>query len=181
MGLLALMLLHESRRKARTNENGDIILLTEQNRQLWDRGLISAGQNLLDRAGRALENAGPYVLQAAISAEHARAARAEDTDWQQIVRCYDGLWRLDPSPVIELNRAVAVSMQSGPAAGLELVDAILARGELLDYHFAHAARADFCKRLGRKDDARTAYEAALALARQEPERRFITKQIQELE
>ena len=195
MGLLALMLLHESRRRARTNETGDIILLTDQDRQLWDRGLIAEGQELLTRAFglvdvgagdplkhvAVLDQPGPYTLQAAISAEHARAVRAEETDWEQILRCYDALWQLAPSPVIELNRAVAISMKMGPAAGLELVDAILARGELVDYHFAHAARADFCKKLGRKPEARIAYEAALALARQEPERRFISRQIKELE
>jgi len=171
VGLLALMLLQESRRRARTTPDGDIILLEDQNRSVWDAGLIAEGRALVARAP-----AGPYAVQAAIAAEHAAAA----TDWGRVAAHYDALFALNPSPVVELNRAVAVAMRDGPAAGLALVDGILARGELTDYHLAHAARADFLRRLGRTDEARSAYERALALARQEPERRFLLKRLNQL-
>jgi len=175
-GLLALMLLQESRRTARASSTGDIILLNDQDRSLWNRGQIAEGVGLVERA---LESRrfGPYTLQAAIAAVHAEAATAGETDWREIVGLYDALLRMEPSPVIELNRAVAVAMCDGPAAGLELVDTILARGELFDYHLAHAARADFCRRLGRNADARAAYERAIALARQAPERRFLESRL----
>jgi len=176
MGLLALMLLHESRRAARTSPAGDLILLDEQDRSLWDRELIAEGTALIERAlssGRA----GPYSLQAAISAVHAEAPSAAATDWAQIVALYDVLVQAEPSPVIELNRAVAVAMRDGPEAGLRLVDAILASGELAQYHLAHSARAELCRRLGRKAEARAAYQQALALVRQEPERRFLQRRL----
>jgi RNA polymerase sigma-70 factor, ECF subfamily len=178
-GLLALMLLHESRRAARTSPSGDLILLDEQDRSLWNRDQIAEGTRLVEQAlgsGRA----GTYAIQAAIAALHAEAPSAATTDWAEIVGLYDVLLRLDPSPVIELNRAVAVAMRDGPAAGLALVDAILERGDLRDYRLAHAARADLCRRLGRAADARTAYERALELARLEPERRFLERRIAEL-
>jgi RNA polymerase sigma-70 factor (ECF subfamily) len=171
-GLLALMLLQESRRAARASSTGDIVLLTDQDRSLWNREQIREGVALVERA-LGSRRFGPYTLQAAIAAVHAEAATADETDWREIVGLYDALLRMEPSPVIELNRAVAVAMRDGPGAGLELVDAILARGELADYHLAHAARADFCRRLGRNADARAAYRCAIALARQAPERRFL--------
>ena len=179
VGLLALMLLHESRRDARTSPDGDLILLENQDRSRWDRTSIAEGRRL---AGRALASqpVGPYAIQAGISAVHADAASADATDWGQIVVLYDLLGRATPSPVVELNRAVAVAMRDGPAVGLELVDAILARGELDDYHLAHAARADLCRRLGRADDAGESYQRALELAKQEPERRFLAKRLAEL-
>ncbi len=180
MGLLALMLLHDSRRTARANADGELILLDEQDRTLWDRAQIAEGLALVTQA-LASRRVGVYLLQAAISAVHAQAADAASTDWGQIVGLYDVLQRLVPSPVVALNRAVAVAMRDGPEAGLAEVDALLESGELRDYHLAHAARADFCRRLGRKDDARAAYHGALALARQEPERRFIEKRLRELE
>ena len=179
MGLLALMLLHESRRAARTSESGEVVLLPDQDRTRWDRGLIAEGTALVERAlssGRA----GPYAIQAAISAVHAEARTMDETDWGEIVGLYDVLRRNDPSPVIELNRAVAVAMRDGPAAGLALVDAILARGDLTDYRHAHAARADLCRRLGRTGDARASYQRALKLTRQEPERRFLERRLAEL-
>ncbi|HZR24189.1 MAG TPA: RNA polymerase sigma factor [Vicinamibacterales bacterium] len=179
MGLLALMLLHESRRAARTSDSGDVILLDEQDRSRWNRELIAEGTALVERA-LASGRGGPYAIQAAISALHADAATAAATDWTEIVALYDVLLRLDPSPVIELNRAVAVAMRDGPEAGLAIVDAILSRGELLDYRLAHAARADFLRRLGRRDDARAAYERALKLARLDPERRFFEKRMGDL-
>lgn len=179
MGLLALMLLHESRRLARSTPDGNIVLLEDQDRALWDRALIAEGLDLVERALRA-GPPGPYTLQAAIAAVHAQAPEAAATDWPQIVALYTLLAQVSPSPVVELNRAVAVAMVDGPAAGLELIDAILARGELTDYHLAHAARADLCRRLGRTDDARAAYTQALALARQEPERRFLARRLAEL-
>ena len=179
LGLLALMLLHESRRAARTSADGELVLLAHQDRALWDRGMIAEGQALVERAIRS-RRFGPYTLQAAVSAVHAEAATADATDWPQIVGLYDVLLRADPSPVAELNRAAAVAMRDGPAAGLGLIDAILARGELGDYHLAHSARADLLRRLGRGADAREAYQRALALARQEPERRFIERRIGEL-
>ena len=180
MGLLALMLLHDSRRTARANADGELILLDEQDRTLWDRAQIAEGLALVTQA-LASRRVGVYLLQAAISAVHAQAADAASTDWEQIVGLYDVLQRLVPSPVVALNRAVVVAMRDGPEAGLAEVDALLESGELRDYHLAHAARADFCRRLGRKDDARAAYHGALALARQEPERRFIEKRLRELE
>lgn len=176
MGLLALMLLHESRRAARTDADGDLVLLDDQDRSLWNRTLIEEGIALTRRA-LAARRVGPYTLQAAISAVHAEATEAASTDWSQIVGLYDLLLRIEPSPVIELNRAVAVAMRDGPDAGLALVDTLLARGDLQDYRLAHAARADFCRRLGRQTEARAAYERALLLTRLEPERRFIERRI----
>jgi len=177
--LLALMLLHESRRAARTSASGDLILLDEQDRSRWDRTLIAEGTALVERCLRA-RPVGPYAVQAAIAAVHAEAASPQDTDWAQIVGLYDVLLRIEPSPVVALNRAVAVAMRDGPAAGLDLVDALLAGGELADYRLAHAARADLCRRLGRRDEARVAYERALALTRQLPERRFLERRLAEL-
>ena len=179
MGLLALMLLHESRRPARTSASGELIVLDEQDRSLWDAGLIIEGCALIEQA-LSMGRFGPYCLQAAIAAVHAEASTAEQTDWPQIVGLYDVLLRVVPSPVIELNRAAAISQRDGPLAGLTLVDAILARGELLDYHLAHSARAEFCRQLGRKQEAREAWERALELTRQEPERRFIEARLQAL-
>ena len=178
-GLLALMLLQESRRAARTSPEGELVLLSDQDRSLWNRSQITEGIALVERALSA-QRAGPYALQAAIAAVHAEAATAGDTDWAEIVGLYDLLLAATPSPVIELNRAVAVMMRDGPAVGLALIDALLARGELADYHLAHSARADFCRRLGRKDDARASYRRALELARQEPERRFLQRRLAEL-
>jgi len=180
MGLLALMLLHESRRQARASAAGEIILLDRQDRSRWDRSLIAEGIALVERALTS-RRFGPYTLQAAIGAVHAEAPDAAATDWAQIVALYDLLIRAAPSPIIELNRAVAVAMRDGPAAGLTLVDAILARGELADYHLIHATRADFCRRLGQAVDARASYERALALTKQEPERRFLEQRLAELE
>jgi len=179
LGLLALMLLQESRRRARATPDGDIILLEDQDRILWDAGLIAEGRALVGRALGSLQF-GPYTVQAAIAAEHAGAADAAATDWRRIVSLYDVLAAVNPSPVVELNRAVAVAMRDGPDAGLARIDAILARGELDAYHLAHAARADLLRRLGRRDDARAAYERALSLARQEPERRFLSKRLSQL-
>jgi RNA polymerase sigma-70 factor (ECF subfamily) len=177
MGVLALMLLQESRRAARTTAAGDLILLEEQDRALWNRGLITEGVGLVERA-LATRRFGPYTMQAAIAAVHAEAPDAAATDWAQIVALYDVLLRFDASPVVELNRAVAVAMRDGPAAGLPLVDALVK--ELDGYHLAHAARADLCRRLGRAKEARQSYERALKLARQEPERRFLERRIAEL-
>jgi RNA polymerase sigma-70 factor (ECF subfamily) len=179
MGLFALMLLQESRRAARTTTAGDLVLLEEQDRGRWDRALIADGVALVERA-LATRRFGPYCLQAAIAAVHAEAPSAAATDWRQIVALYDVLARAEPSPVVELNRAVALAMRDGPAVGLAAVDAILARGELKDYHLAHAARADLCRRLDRRAEARGSYERARALARQEPERRFIQQRLAEL-
>ena len=179
VGLLALMLLHEARRAARTSPTGDLILLEDQDRSRWDRDLIAEGTALVERA-LASRRFGPFALQAAIAAVHAEAPTAAATDWPQIVGLYDALARAEPSPVVELNRAVAVAMRDGPAAGLALVDAILARGELADYHLAHSARAELCRRLGRSADARAAYERALGLTRQEPERRFLEARLADL-
>jgi len=178
-GLLALMLLHESRRAARTSPAGDLILLEDQDRSLWNRGQIAEATALV-RQALSSRQIGPYTLQAAIAAVHAEAATAAGTDWDQIVGLYDVLMQADPSPVVELNRAVAVTMRDGPLAGLALVDAILERGELADYHLAHAARADLCRRLGRTAEARASYERALGLTRQEPERRFLERRLAEL-
>lgn len=179
-GLLALMLLHESRRAARTSPSGDLILLDDQDRSLWNRELIAEGGTLVERA-LASRSFGPYTLQAAIAAVHAEAPRPIDTDWWQIVGLYDVLLRVAPSPVVELNRAVAVAMRDGPEAGLALIDSILGRGDLAGYRFTHAARADLCRRLGRLADARAAYERALALTQQAPERRFIERRLSELD
>jgi RNA polymerase sigma-70 factor, ECF subfamily len=178
-GLLGLMLLHESRRAARTSPSGDLILLDDQDRGKWDRRLIAEGVALVEQA-LSSRRFGPYSLQAAISAVHAEAPEPAATDWAQIVALYDVLERLDPSPVIALNRAVALAMRDGAAAGLAVVEEILGKGELADYHLAHAARADLCRRLGRNADARASYERALALARQVPERRFLAQRIAEL-
>ena len=179
IGLLALMLLHEARRSSRTTASGEIILLEEQDRALWDRRQIEEGVDLVERA-LASHRFGPYTLQAAIAAVHAEASSASSTDWPQIVGLYDVLLRTDPSPVIELNRAAAIAMRDGPDAGLALIDAILVRGDLADYHLAHAARGDLCRRIGRVQDAISAYGRALELATQEPERRFIAKRLEQL-
>ena len=179
MGLLALMLLHESRRGARTSPDGDIILLDDQDRALWDREQINEGGALVARA-MSTGPVGAYTIQAAISATHASADRPDATDWQQIVLLYDSLLQITPSPIVELNRAVAIAMRDGPAAGLTIIDGILARGDLTEYHLAHAARADLCRRLGQTAPARQAYQEALNLARQEPERRFLERRLAEL-
>jgi len=179
LGLLALMLLHESRRQARTSAAGDLVLLDEQDRSLWDRAQIAEGAALVERALKS-RRFGPYTLQAAIAAVHAEAPSASATDWAQIVGLYDVLLRADPSPVVELNRAVAVAMRDGPLAGLALVDAVLTRGELVDYHLAHTARAELCRRLERTAEAIASFEQALSLARQEPERRLIERRLGQL-
>jgi RNA polymerase sigma-70 factor, ECF subfamily len=178
-GLLALMLLHESRRATRTSPTGELVLLDEQDRSRWNRAQIAEGTALIQRALTS-RRFGPYTLQAAIAAVHAEAPTAAATDWAQIVGLYDVLVRADPSPVVELNRAAAVAMRDGPPAGLALIDAILARGDLDDYALAHSARADLCRRLGRKAEARASYERALALTRQEPQRRFLARRLGEL-
>lgn len=179
VGLLALMLLHESRRVARSSPTGELILLEDQDRSLWNREQIAEGVALVKRALLSRSFA-PYTLQAAIAAVHAEAPSMAATDWAEIAGLYDVLLRADPSPVVELNRAVAVAMRDGPLAGLILIDAILARGDLQDYHLAHSARADLCRRLGRKAEARISFERALALARQEPERRFLERRLREM-
>jgi RNA polymerase sigma-70 factor (ECF subfamily) len=179
LGLLALMLLQESRRAARSSPSGELVLLADQDRSLWDRKQIEEGTALLERA-LSSRRFGPYTLQAAIAAVHANAPDAAATDWGEIAGLYDILQKADPSPVIALNRAAAIAMRDGPAAGLALIDAIFARGELLDYHLAHSARADFCRRLGWATDARASYLQALSLTRQEPERRFIERRLAEL-
>jgi len=179
IGLLALMLLQESRRAARSTPSGELIVLDAQDRSLWDAGLIAEGTELVARV-LASRRFGPYTLQAAIAAVHSAASDATATDWGEIVGLYDVLLRIEPSPVVELNRAVAVAMRDGPLAGLELVDALLARGELNNYHLAHAARADFCRRLGKTGEARAAYERALELTQLEPEMRFIRRRLAEL-
>jgi RNA polymerase sigma-70 factor (ECF subfamily) len=178
-GLLALMLLHESRRSARTSDSGDLILLEDQDRSLWNREQIREGRLFVERAFGG-PSVGAYAVQAAIAVVHAVSPRATDTDWSQIVALYDLLAQAEPSPVVELNRAVAVAMRDGPAAGLALIDSILASGALTDYHLAHAARADLCRRMGRTGDARLSYERALQLAKQEPEKRFLEGRIQQL-
>jgi RNA polymerase sigma-70 factor (ECF subfamily) len=179
LGLLALMLLQESRRTARSSADGDLILLEDQDRTLWNREQIALGQALLERSF-ASQRVGAYAVQAAIAAVHAAAPSTAATDWSQIAALYDLLLRIEPSPVVELNRAVAVAMRDGPEAGLDLVDALLARGALIDHHLTHAARADLCRRLGKTADARAAYEHALQLAKQEPERRFLQGRLREL-
>jgi RNA polymerase sigma-70 factor (ECF subfamily) len=179
MGLLALMLLHESRRSARTTPDDEVILLEDQDRSLWNRDQIAEGIALVERA-LSSRRVGPYALQAAIAAVHAEAPNAAATDWPQIVALYDVLLRVDQSPVIELNRDAAIAMRDGPAAGLALIDALLARGELTSYLHAHSARADLLRRLGQVPEAIAAYERAAALATQEPERRFLARRIAEL-
>ena len=179
IGLLALMVLQESRRKARSGSDGNIILLDDQDRSLWDSVLIAEGQSLVERA-LTTRRFGAYTIQAAIAAVHANAADYSATDWPQIVALYGALASINPSPVIELNRAVAVAMSEGPTAGLLLIDAILERGDLTDYHLSHAARADLCRRLGRFDDAKAAYCEALRLARQESEIRFLKNRLESL-
>jgi len=179
LGLLALMLLQDSRRAARTSPSGDLILLEDQDRSLWNRDLIKEGSVFAERA-LAARQVGPYSIQAAIAAVHANAATAAATNWAQIVALYDLLARAEPSPVVALNRAVAVAMRDGASAGLALIDAILGRGDLSDYHLAHAARADLCRRLGRNAEARASYERALSLTEQEPERRFLQRRLAEL-
>jgi RNA polymerase sigma-70 factor, ECF subfamily len=179
VGLLALMLLHDSRRAARTSPTGELILLDDQDRSLWNRDQIAEGASLVKQA-LSSRRIGPYTIQAAIAAVHAEALNAAATDWARIVGLYDVLVQADPSPVVELNRAVAVAMRDGPLAGLELVDAILARGDLENYHLAHAARADLCRRLGRTAEASASYERALGLTKQEPERRFLERRLAEL-
>lgn len=178
-GLLALMLLHESRKASRVSDNGEIILLKDQNRAHWDFKMIAEGTALVERALRS-RRFGAYTLQAAISAIHAEAASAEQTDWNQIVVLYSVLQQIDPSPVVELNRAVAIAMRDGPQAGLDLIDRILGRGDLRDYHFAHSARGELLRRAGKIADAITAFNRALELAKQEPEKRFLATRIKEL-
>lgn len=178
-GLLALMLLHESRRPARATEAGDLVLLEDQDRSLWNRDQIAQGRALIERAFAA-PPVGTYAIQAAVAAVHAAAASVGQTDWSRIIALYDLLTQAQPSPVVELNRAVAIAMRDGPATGLALIDAILAAGKLADYHLAHAARADLCRRLGQMDDARTSYERALQLAKQAPERRFLERRLKQL-
>jgi RNA polymerase sigma-70 factor (ECF subfamily) len=179
IGLLALMLLHDARRAARTSAGGDILLLDEQDRSLWNRAQIDEGLRLVERA-LSFRRPGPYTLQSVIAALHAQAVDSTTTDWAQIASVYDVLLRIDPSPVVELNRAVAIAMRDGPAAGLALIDGIFARRELTDYHFAHSARAELCRRLGRVADAIAAYERAMALTTQAPQRRFIERRLAEL-
>ena len=179
VGLLALMLLHESRRAARTSSNGELVLLDDQDRSQWNREQIAEGLALVESA-MSTRRVGPYTLQAAIAAAHAEAASAAATDWEQIIGLYEVLARANPSPVVELNRAIAVAMRDGPSSGLALIDAILLRGDLRDYHLAHSARADMYRRLGRATEARAAYKQALSLARQEPVRRFLDRRLREL-
>ncbi len=180
MGLLALMLLQDSRRAARSSAQGEVILLEDQDRSLWDRELIEEGNGLIER-GLASRRFGPYTLQAAIAAVHAEAREASATDWTQIVGLYDVLLRANPSPVVELNRAIAVAMRDGPAEGLALVEGILERGDLEDYYLAHSAKAELCRRLGNREEAAASYRRALGLARQEPSRRFLERRLEELD
>ena len=179
LGLLALMLLQESRRAARASASGDIVLLEDQDRTLWNRQQIAEGSRLVQEALRT-QQFGPYTVQAAIAAVHADASVPDATNWPQIVALYDVLNQMSSSPVVQLNRAVAIAMRDGAAAGLPLIDEILAEGTLAQYHLAHAAKADLCRRVGQKEDARAAYRKALELARQEPERRFLEKRLREL-
>ena len=180
MGLLALMLLQESRRAARSSPSGELVLLENQDHSLWNREQIAEGVKLVEQALLS-RRFGPYTLQAAIAAVHSEASTAASTDWPQIVVLYSVLARAEPSPVVESNRAVAVAMRDGPAAGLALIDGIFASGELAEYYLAHSARAELCRRLGRNNEARSAYERALSLTRQDPERRFLEKRLQELD
>jgi RNA polymerase sigma-70 factor (ECF subfamily) len=179
VGLLALMLLHDARRAARVSAEGELVLLEDQDRSLWNRAQVADAVRLVE-AALASRRFGPYTIQAAIAAVHAEAPRAEDTDWAQIAGLYDVLMELQSSPVVELNRAVAIAMRDGPEAGLALVDALLAQGELAEYHLAHAARADLCRRLGRNAEARASYEKALALTAQGPQRRFLERRLASL-
>jgi RNA polymerase sigma-70 factor (ECF subfamily) len=179
MGLLALMLIQESRRAARTSAEGDLILLEDQDRSLWNREYVAEGTALVEKALLS-RRFGPYTIQAAIAAVHAEAPNAASTDWGEIVGLYDVLLRAQPSPVIELNRAVAIAMRDGPLAGITLIDAILARGDLSEYHLAHSARGELCKRLGKVEEARSSYIEALRLVRQEPERRLLERRLREL-
>jgi len=179
LGLLALMLLHESRRTARTSPAGDLVLLENQDRALWNREHIAEGLALAQRA-LSSQRLGPYTIQAAIAAVHAQATEAAATNWAQIVALYDVLMQAEPTAVIELNRAAAVAMRDGPLAGLTIIDGILARGDLADYHLAHSARAELCRRLGRTAEARASYERALSLTQQEPEQRFLRRRMEEL-
>ena len=179
VGLIALMVLHDARRAARASSDGDLQLLEDQDRSLWNRPQIDEGRRLVEQA-LASPGFGRYTLQAAIAAVHAESRNADATDWRQIAGLYDVLARTEPTPVVELNRAVAVAMRDGPAAGLALIDAILERDELTEYYLAHAARADLCRRLGRREDAIAAYQRALTLTRQEPERRFLERRLAEL-
>jgi RNA polymerase sigma-70 factor (ECF subfamily) len=179
LGLLALMLLHDSRRVARTSQDGELVLLDDQDRSLWNQNQIAEGLALVERA-LAGKEIGAYTIQAAIAAVHASAPNVGATDWPQIAALYDLLARAEPSPVVELNRAVAIAMRDGPAVGLRLIDGILEQGKLSDYHLAHAARADLCRRLGQIAEARSAYERALSLTEQEPERRFLQRRLAEL-
>jgi RNA polymerase sigma-70 factor (ECF subfamily) len=180
MGLLALMLLHESRREARLDASGDIILLEEQDRGLWNQGLIAEGKRLVEQSLRS-RRFGVYTIQAAISAVHAEAKLASETDWAQIVALYDVLLRADSSPVVELNRAVAIAMRDDIASGLSIIEAILQRGDLHDYYLAHSARGEFLLRTGDKKQAKRAFEHALSLAKQEPEQRFLRKKLESIE
>jgi len=179
MGLLGLMLLQESRRSARSSSEGELILLDQQDRSLWNRDQIAEGIAFTEKALRS-RRFGAYTLQAAIAAVHAETSSAASTDWYQIKLLYDRLIRIQPSPVVELNRAVAIAMHEGPEHGIRLIDGLLARKELANYSLAHSARADLCRRLGRLPDARASYEKAFALTRQEPERRFLSRRLEEL-
>ena len=179
IGLLALMLLQESRRAARTSPTGELILLEKQDRALWNREQIAEGVALVEKALKS-RRFGAYTLQAAIAAVHAEAESVDATDWRQIVALYNQLVRIQPSPVVQLNRAVAIAMRDGPEVGLAHIDAVLAHGELANYYLAHSARADMCRRLGRTDEARASYEKALALTQQEPERQFLARRLEEL-
>jgi RNA polymerase sigma-70 factor (ECF subfamily) len=180
IGLLALMLLHDSRRAARISPTGELILLDDQDRSLWNRDQITEGMALVEPV-LAANPVGPYTIQAAIARVHAEAPQPAGTNWAQIVALYDLLLQAGPSPVVELNRAVAVAMRDGPLAGLDLIDSILGRGELANYHLTHAARADLCRRLGRTTEARASYERSLSLTQQEPERRFLEQRLAELQ
>jgi RNA polymerase sigma-70 factor (ECF subfamily) len=181
VGLLALMLLQESRRAARASSDGEIVLLDQQDRTQWNRDQIAEGSALVREAFAVTAGPparfGPYTVQAAIAAVHANAPSSDATDWREIVALYDALFRIEPTPIVELNRAVAVAMRDGPRAGLALIDAILGRGDLRDYHLSHAARADLCRRLGDVPQARASYERAIALAKQQPERRFLARRL----
>src|SRR6266404_2967229 len=179
IGLLALMLLHESRHAARTSPTGELILLENQDRSLWNREQIAEGMALLEKSLKS-HRFGPYTLQAAIAAVHAEAESVAVTDWRQIVALYNQLLRIQPSPVVQLNRAVAIAMRDGPEAGLAHIDAVLEHGELANYYLAHSARADMYRRLGRTAEARSSYEKALALTQQEPERQFLQERIRQL-
>jgi RNA polymerase sigma-70 factor (ECF subfamily) len=180
LGLLSLMLLQESRRRARTSPTGELILLENQDRSLWNREQIAEGVALVEKALRS-RRFGPYTLQAAIAAVHAEAQSPGATDWRQIVALYNQLLRIQPSPIVHLNRAVAIAMRDGPEAGLTHIDAVLERGELANYYLAHSARADMYRRLGRTAEARSSYEKALALTQQEPERQFLQARIRQLQ